>query len=164
MRRTALIDPTGRYRYVLTRRWASGGGIACFVMLNPSTADAARDDPTIRRCIDFARRWGHASLHVVNLYAFRTEHPAALFRANEPVGPDNDRHLWRVTRRADTVICAWGVHGLREDRGAEVAEALQARGIQAQVLGWTQGGAPRHPLFLRTTVRPKPWIPMRAAQ
>ncbi|MEC9374624.1 MAG: DUF1643 domain-containing protein, partial [Planctomycetota bacterium] len=120
MRRTALFDPTGRYRYRLTRRFPDApadGPAACFVMLNPSTADAERDDPTIRRCIGFARGWGCATLDVVNLFAFRATRPADLRAAEDPVGPCNQRHVRAAIRRADMVIFAWGDHGALLQRG-----------------------------------------------
>src|SRR5262249_14212908 len=91
VRRAAVISDCGRYRYSLTRRWGDAAEPrALFVMLNPSTADAEQDDPTIRRCIGFAKAWGMGSLEVVNLYALRATDPAALLSAPDPIGPKND--------------------------------------------------------------------------
>src|SRR5262245_19133112 len=89
----ALISPCGLYRYWLTRTWDNSLRRVCWVMLNPSTADAEQDDPTIRRCVGFARSWGAGGIIVVNLFAFRASDPKALLRAADPVGPDNDGHI-----------------------------------------------------------------------
>src|SRR5688500_11357729 len=103
----AVFDRSGRYRYRLWRRWGDGGAVA-FVMLNPSTADAERDDPTIRRCGGFARAWGFGSMVVVNLFALRSSDPQRLRRARDPVGRENDRHIIDVTGTSDAVVLAWG--------------------------------------------------------
>lgn len=111
IRRQAVFDPAGRYRYSLRRRWDAAGARVAFVLLNPSTADGRRDDPTIRRCIGFAREWGFGGLEVVNLFACRSTHPGGLRSAQDPVGPENDRFLAAAWDRADRVIVAWGNHG-----------------------------------------------------
>jgi hypothetical protein len=124
-------------------------------MLNPSTADAVRDDPTIRRCIGFARRWGYGGVEVVNLFAFRASDPRALRGAPDPVGEKNDRHLASVARRVDAMVVAWGVHGALAARDREVLTLL-SRWARLLALGWTRSGSPRHPLYLRRDVRPRP--------
>ena len=104
----AVISDCERYRYRLTRRW-DDGPTCTFIMLNPSTADARKDDPTIRRCIGFARREGCAALLVINCFAFRATKPADLFAAEDPIGPENDRHIMAASLDADgQVIAAWG--------------------------------------------------------
>jgi hypothetical protein len=158
--RGALLADGGRYRYWLTRRWAPGSP-ATFVMLNPSTADDQADDPTIRRCIGFARRWGYGALHVVNLYALRATHPTALAGAVDPVGPDNDHWLTTAATNArltnTLLIAAWGAHPRTPRR---VAHVLALPGMQRlHALGRTRTGAPRHPLYLPTTANPTPWPP-----
>ena len=115
-------------------------------MLNPSTADAVRDDPTIRRCIGFARAWGYRRLVVTNIFALRATLPSALRGAADPVGPRNDRYILRAARDADRVVCAWGVHGALGNREAEVLALL--RDLALENLGLTQGGYPRHPLYV----------------
>lgn len=146
IRGDALFDPTGAYRYRLVRAWGPGGRVA-FVMLDPNTADAVRDDPTIRRCVGFARRWGFGSLEVVNLFAFCAPDPRTLTRADDPVGPENDRHITGALRRADLVVCAWGATPLARARAVEVVPLFAGR--RARCLGLTKRGAPRHPLYLR---------------
>jgi hypothetical protein len=157
MRRGALFDSTGRYRYRLWRTWDRALPRVAFVMLNPSTADHRIDDPTIRRCIGFARQWGYGSLSVVNLFAYRSALPAALARVADPVGPDNDRHLRAACGRARDVVVAWGVHGRLLDRDRAVIELL-ARGRREPLLclGTTRDGHPRHPLYLPRDIRPQP--------
>jgi hypothetical protein len=140
---SAYVSDCGRYRYTLARRWASGPA-ATFVMLNPSVADATRNDPTISRCIKFARSWGMGAIAVVNLYALISTDPAGLFLEDDPVGPDNDTILRRYALGATgPVIAAWGANA-RQDRVDEV-RALPGMD-QLQCLGTTLAGAPKHPL------------------
>lgn len=146
----ALFSPCRTWRYALTRE-LDGDGRVAFVGLNPSTGDEARDDPTIRRCLGFARDWGFARLDVVNLYALRTTDPRTLWNAGDPVGPENDRILARVLGDADLVVAAWGVHA-RQERLRDVACILGR--LQLHALGVTKAGAPRHPLYVRAGVRP----------
>jgi hypothetical protein len=150
---SALFSSCRRYRYLLTRRWAPGP-TALWIMLNPSTADAQRDDPTIRRCIGFSRRWGFGSMHAVNLFALRSTDPGALLEVRDPVGPDTDRHICAQARSADRVIAAWGAFPLGQARGAELLDRLP---VPIHSLGRTASGAPRHPLYLRATARPRPF-------
>jgi hypothetical protein len=158
LRRAALFDRTLYYRYTLTRAWDPGLPAVAFVMLNPSTADARRDDPTIRRCINLARAWGFGSMCAVNLFAFRATHPADLRAAPDPVGPANDRHLLRVCSAADQTIVAWGVHGSFRRRDAQVLDLI-ARCCRPRCLGLTKAGLPRHPLMIPRAVRPRLFTP-----
>lgn len=136
----------------------------CFVMLNPSTADATEDDPTIRRCRDYARRWGFEHLYVVNLFAFRATDPSELYEAHlrdvDIVGPENDDHIFRVAEESDIVIAAWGVppRGLLW-REAEVRELFQKKySGKVRALGLTKNAHPRHPLYMRKHVKPFPFL------
>jgi len=151
--RRAAFDPTGLYRYTLTRGWDWAAPRIVFIMLNPSTADAARDDPTIRRCMGFARRWGFGVLHVVNLFAFRTSHVRQLRPAADPIGPGNDRSIVRALRCADAVLAAWGRHGRWRGRDEAVLARLAGR-AGVYCLGLTTSGDPRHPLYVRADARP----------
>lgn len=159
----ATFDRTGAYRYTLLRRWARRGGKVTWVMLNPSTADALVLDPTIRRCEGFSRAWGFGELSVVNLFAFRSTDPGALYRHAagfphpEPVGPGNDQAILACCRHADLVVAAWGVHGSHLGRGAAVRALLTDAGVALHVLGLTKGGQPKHPLYQRATLRAVPW-------
>lgn len=151
VRREATISDDGLYRYSLVRRWAQKGGPATFVMLNPSTADALVDDPTIRRCVGFARSWGCAGIVVVNLYALRATRPVHLWEAADPVGPDNDRFLEVAVRRAAAtgapLLGAWGANA-KPGRVEALLELVKREGASLEALGVTKWGQPRHPLYL----------------
>jgi hypothetical protein len=156
---SALLSPCGRYRYELRRTWADGA-VCGWIMCNPSTADAHDDDPTIRRCVRFARRWGYGGIVVRNIYALRATDPAALRRDREPVGPDNDRHLLRAAADPLTV-CAWGNHAA--NRGARLVNVLTAAGARLRCLVHNAHGTPKHPLYLPGYLTPKPLPPCAGA-
>ena len=158
---TAILSPDGLYRYRLERdlgSLAGGRGAVAWIMLNPSTADATADDPTIRRCVGFASTWGFARLIVGNLYAWRSTKPKGLWTAADPVGPDNDHHLEQIARDAELVVCAWGAHG-KSHRVAAARHAIERAGRQPHALAFTAAGQPRHPLYLRGSLKPQPWSP-----
>jgi hypothetical protein len=149
----AYISDDGLYRYSLSRDLGSlgGEGVCTFVMLNPSTADATQDDPTIRRCVRFAREWGYAQLKVVNLYAFRATDPRDLLRVTDPIGPENDHVLSLAFGASDLTVAAWGVHA-QPDRVATIMDGpLHPRFC----LGVTKNGSPRHPLYVPASARPQ---------
>lgn len=153
MEREALFDPSGDYRYLLRRTWDSGGPLIVFVVLNPSTADACRDDPTIRRCIGLARSWGFGRLEVVNLFGFRTPYPRVLKEVPDPVGPENDRHVLDAAARGEAVVAAWGNAGAMLNRGpAMILQITAIARAPLQCLGLTRTGQPRHPLYVANTV------------
>ena len=148
----AEISPCGKYRYTLTRklncplRWVRP---ALFIMLNPSTADAVQNDPTIRRCISFAEREGCTSLTVVNLFALRATKPYVLTQCEDPVGPLNDQRIAEQIEKHwnGIVVAAWGSHSFAKKRAQEIKDKFGP----FLCLGITQGGYPRHPLYLRST-------------
>ena len=144
---TAMFSTCTRYRYLLTRRWAPGGTSVLFLMLNPSTADATLDDPTIRRCLCFARSWGHSSLVVANIFAWRSTDPRALGGSSDPIGPENDSVILAAAREASVTICAWGKRGALHGRAAEVITTLRAHGIDLRALKLNGDGSPVHPLY-----------------
>jgi hypothetical protein len=141
----AEFDASEVYRYRLWREWDAALPRIVFVMLNPSTADAERNDPTIRRCIGYAERWGFGSLEAVNLFAYRSTQPHHLKTAADPVGPENDRYLLEAVARADQVLLAWGNGGMLLNRGERVITLLKGRAT-LYCLGKTQSGHPLHPL------------------
>lgn len=145
---TARFSDCGTYRYELARRWSHGPAVA-WIMLNPSTADASVDDPTIRRCIQFSRGWGMGGLVVVNLFALRSTDPAALKTAAWPVGPENDDAIHDAIVRSRAVVAAWGVHGDLRGRADEVREMVAVLGRPLSCLGTTKDGHPRHPLYVK---------------
>lgn len=138
------------YRYTLWREWIGGDGYAMFIGLNPSTADESTDDPTIRRCIAFAKSWGYAGLCMANLFAFRATDPKAMLKASDPVGPDNDSYLQRLSQGAGVVIAAWGAHGTHNGRDRTVRALI----TNLHYLRLTKDGHPGHPLYLPGDLRP----------
>jgi hypothetical protein len=156
----AVFSPCERYRYVLTRDLNHdkdfcnyNNRIINVCMLNPSTATHEVDDPTIRRCIGFARTLGFGHLIITNIFALRSTDPKALYKTAEPIGEKNDMYLEESARSADQVICAWGTHGRHEDRGAKVMEMLsKIKPIYA--LRLTKDGIPGHPLYLPGKCKP----------
>ncbi len=143
----ALLSPCGLYRYTLTRRWGEGAPML-FVMLNPSTADAAQDDPTIRRCVGFAKREGFGAIEVVNLFAYRATDPKVLAGVGDFVGPDNDTVIRDARGRAGLIVAAWGssVPAALRQRVRHIAMLL---GPGALCFGVTADGSPRHPLYVK---------------
>ena len=152
----AVFSPDRQYRYVLRRTIGLGDGRCLFIMLNPSTADETQNDPTIRRCMGFARDWGYGTLEVCNLFALRSTDPKALYQADDPVGPLNDATIMYTAQRANRIVLAWGVHGGFQDRGDQVRVALDRNGFEAVCLGMTLSGEPKHPLFLPRSTPPMP--------
>jgi hypothetical protein len=153
MTRGARFSRDRRYRYRLWRRWDASRPVVAFCMLNPSTADESSDDPTIRRCIGFARTWGYGGLDVVNLFALRATDPRELRLSRDPIGGLNDAYLIDAAARSAAMVIAWGAHGVFRSRGAAALELLSPRG-RLLALGWTDSGEPRHPLYLRRDVQP----------
>lgn len=152
--RTAEFSPDRRYRYSLTRRWDHGTDHIAprppliIIGLNPSTADESRDDPTIRRCWNFALREGCGALIMLNLFGFRATNPAKLYEADDPVGPDNDSVVHRIVfqERQATIVAAWGAHA---DRVSPTRARYFAEHVpNLRCFGVTMYGAPRHPLYL----------------
>jgi hypothetical protein len=140
-----------QYRYGLWRVWDINKPRVMFIGLNPSTADETADDPTIRRCINFAKLWGYGGLYMTNLFAFRATNPKVMMAWREPVGVDNDEALIRYRDKSALIIAAWGACELAIDRGGVVAQLL---GTDLHCLGRTQSGAPRHPLYVKADTPP----------
>lgn len=160
---SAIIDPTETYRYVLTRVVENpviGESVrvlpVTFLMLNPSTADHVENDPTIRKCLGFASRWGFSELKVVNLFAYRSTDPRALVTAPDPVGSLNNDYIVETVAHAQWVVCAWGRLPKKLcKREEEVKDLLRRERITARCLGRTKEGFPRHPLYLKYEIEPQ---------
>jgi hypothetical protein len=151
---SAAISPCGRYRYSLGRVWDEAKPQACWVMLNPSTADAVQNDPTIRKCIGFSERLGFGGLAVVNLFAFRATRPTDLIGEYELLdgagvtGPQNDVAIANAIL-GRKIILAWGnVPNALKWRADGVLRFFSDRPVYC--LGTNKSGQPRHPLFLRS--------------
>jgi hypothetical protein len=125
-----------------------------FLMLNPSTADEFRNDPTVARCETRARRMGFGAVMIANIFAFRATKPEVLKRARAPEGAANDAVLQAWVEQADMVIAAWGVHGGHRNRCCDIAKALPD---STHHLGLTKHGHPRHPLYVSFSKQPDLW-------
>lgn len=154
----ATFSPCRLYRYQLWRVWDQSRAYLNVIGLNPSTADETRDDPTIRRCIDFAQRWGYGGLYMTNLFAFRATKPKVMKRAEDPIGADNNYWLQQTAARAGLAIAAWGVNGKFMDRDKAVAEMLPDLHCFRLT---TSTGMPEHPLYLPKDIMP---IPLSASR
>lgn len=159
MKKDAKLSRDRKYRYVLTREWNDGPskGIVNFICLNPSTADETEDDPTVRRCIGFAKAWGFEGIAVTNLFALRATDPKALQEEHiNPIGDLNDSFLKMWARKSTITVAAWGTHGALLGRGQQV-KAMMEEFTELRVFGLTQEGHPRHPLYLPKTLVHVPW-------
>lgn len=154
MRSGANFSRCRAFRYALWREWDASGRGLMLIGLNPSTADARNNDPTIRRCIGFARDWGFGRVHVLNLFAYRATYPDDLKAASDPVGPRNDLWLRKVARRCDRVVACWGNDGAFMGRSARVRAML---GDRLEIIRLNGSGEPAHPLYLPATLKPMPW-------
>ncbi len=158
MERNAIISDCGLYRYYLSRRWADGGKVMVFIMLNPSTADADIDDPTIRKCIGFAQRNGCNAIEVVNLFAFRATKPTDMYVEDHPVGPDNYDHIRSTVQNPNAiVVCAWGANGSKTAQARVVTHMVRHWKIKLSCLSKTKHGEPGHPLMLPYTSQLQPF-------
>ncbi|MFN3953770.1 MAG: DUF1643 domain-containing protein [Pararhodobacter sp.] len=154
---SALYSPCESYRYILTRIWAPGGERALFVMLNPSTATEAQNDPTVERCERRARALGFGAFRVCNIFAWRATDPRQMRAQSDPVGPGNDAAIMESAAWADTIICAWGTHGTHLGRGPAVEALLRGGGHRLFHLGLSKHGHPKHPLYIGYHQQPQIW-------
>lgn len=149
----ATISDCGKYRYLLIRKWDESKPDAMFIMLNPSTADGEKDDPTIRRCVGFAKSWGYGGIMVVNLFAFRATNPKDLFSPEDPIGEENLMWIRLASEQSELVICAWG-NGKLVDKLSKGYKPLSVVSKTLMHLGLCNDGTPRHPLYLRGDIFP----------
>lgn len=143
------------YRYTLWRNWGTEPYLM-IIGLNPSTADEIKDDPTLRRCVGFARREGFGALCMTNLFAYRTSDPRELNCIVDIVGRDNDYWLCQMARNAGCIVAAWGTKGVLKGRDREVI-ALIGHGKNLYCFGKTKQGHPKHPLYLSNSVPLERW-------
>ena len=152
----ALMSSCGKYRYQLWRIWDDSLPKVLFIMLNPSTANHEHDDPTIRRCTGFAHGWGCGGLYVGNLFAYRSTDPKRLRKVENPVGDENNKYLLEMTAKTDLIVIAWGSNPPK-------VECNSLKGINADELHYLElakNGHPKHTLYLRKELYPKPMITM----
>jgi hypothetical protein len=151
MQRHAILSEDGKYRYRLSRVWDESKPKILFIMLNPSTADANIDDPTIRRVVNFSKSWGYGGVYVGNLYAFRSTDPKGLRDVSDPIGADNIAHIQSLIQITDRVIYAWGNNRAEPDW-------LKTLVNEPFCIDLSKKGIPKHPLYLKKTLVPKQYI------
>ena len=157
--RQTIFSADRQYRYTLWREWDLFlPGYAMFIGLNPSVADETKDDPTIRRCVAFAKAWGYGALVMTNLFAFRATDPRAMQAQVDPIGAENDHWLRQCAEDAAVIVAAWGTRAAHRGRGLAVARLLLEYPLMC--LDVTVSGHPRHPLYVSGRVVPSRW-PLR---
>ena len=147
----AMFSDDRKYRYALWRAWDKDKPIVMFIMLNPSTANEIRDDPTIRKCIAYTKAWGYGALVVGNLYAFRSRNPRLLGYEKNPMGPHCDSWLYDLSKMSDLRIAAWGNNILSIKRVQQVRNLIP----NLHYLELSKSGNPKHPLYLRKNLKPQ---------
>jgi len=152
LKKDAELSECRSYRFALWRVWDESKPYAMIIGLNPSTADEKEDDPTIRRCINFAKSWGYGGLCMANLFAFRATVPNDMFNASDPIGPGNDECLSKLAKYAGVVIAAWGNDGAYLGRSSEVIKLIP----NLHYLKMNKSGEPAHPLYLDSSMKPIP--------
>jgi len=154
----AVISACEKYRYLLGRQVSDNDRVCLFIMLNPSTADAENNDPTVTRCINYAKSWGYGRMVVANIFAYRATNPKELKKVDDPIGPSNGLYLEAILKEVKEtngiVVCAWGVNGNMMGRGQRVLEFLYKSNVTAHCLKMAQSGLPSHPLYLKKSLKP----------
>ena len=150
----AKLSDCRKYRYALWRTWDDSKPYVMIVGLNPSTADETKDDPTLTRCIKFAKYWGYGGLCMANLFAFRATEPSDMMASSDPVGLENDSWLSKLSKDAGIVVAAWGNDGSHLGRSS----AIKAMLPNLHYIKMNKSGEPAHPLYLRSSLVPTPMI------
>ncbi len=153
MDKSAIISECQKFRYVLRRIWSDAPQV-CFIMLNPSTANSFEDDPTIRRCISFAKSWGYGGIRVLNLFAYRATNPKELLAAEDPIGERNEMYLKIYTDGCEKIICAWGNYGIVKKLFEKYPSYMPFIAKELHCLGRNAKGDPKHPLYLKGDLIP----------
>lgn len=152
MKADANLSECRKYRYALWRAWDETKPYAMIIGLNPSTADEVKDDPTIIRCINFAKSWGYGGVCMANLFAYRATEPSDMKASNDPVGTENDAWLIKLAKEAGIVVAAWGNDGIYLKRSHAVQNILSS----LHCIKMNKSGEPAHPLYLNADLRPFP--------
>ena len=153
MKKDAILSEDRKYRYILSRIWDETKPTVLFIGLNPSTADENTDDPTIRRCINFAKSWGYGGIFMANLFAFRSTNPQGLYAEQDPVGSANDFYIKEYSDKSKLTIACWGNHGNFINRSEEVCKLVNS----LYCLDINKSGKPKHPLYVKPNATRKPY-------
>ncbi len=156
---SAIFSPCMKYRYILTRRFDPDNSTVCnFIMLNPSTATAEKNDPTVARCCKYAKRWGYGALIVTNIFAYRATDPKDMKAQNDPFGQDNAYWLRMAAEISDFRVCAWGTNGTYRKQNKAVLWLMKRNPSQGlYCLEITKHGHPKHPLYCKCDLKPIPY-------
>ena len=157
----ALFSSNRTYRFALWRMELPLAPPVAFVMLNPSTADESKDDPTIRRCIRYAATWGHGGIVVLNIFGLRSTDPRNLSKHSDPVGEGNRAAFKEYLPQCSTVVCAWGNHGKLGHQGENALSWIRDAGKEPYALRVSKMGEPCHPLYLPANLKPRPLAELR---
>jgi len=152
----ATFSDCRKWRYDLWRIWDPSLQRVAFIGLNPSTADETKNDPTVKRCINYAKKWGYGGMHMLNIFGYRATDPKDMKAFSEPIGPDNSSAICTIARECELVICCWGTHGGYLGRGREVLYMLN-NFMDVHCLAVTKDGYPNHPLYLKSELNPIPY-------
>ena len=155
----AIFSDCRKFRYALWRMWDGDKPLVMIIGLNPSTADEKVNDPTITRCISFARSWGYGGVCVTNLFGFRATSPTQLKVHHDPIGKDNDAWVHEMAKGAAIKVAAWGNLGKFLNRSVEIFSSLD----QLHCIKMNKSGEPAHPLYLKAELKPVPMIPCQHA-
>lgn len=154
MIKDAIFSDCRKYRYTLRRIWDESKPYAMFICLNPSTADETKNDPTVRRCINYSRDWGYGGFVMMNLFAFRATDPKIMKACPKPIGPDNTYWIEKMAEKAGIIVAAWGVHGAFQARHTAML-TLPILKDKIHYLELTNSKQPKHPLYLKKNLKPK---------
>ncbi|HHL42618.1 MAG TPA: DUF1643 domain-containing protein [Hellea balneolensis] len=149
-KRDAIFSPCRTWRYRLAQIWDESKAPLFWLMLNPSTADELKNDPTVERCERRARMWGYGGSVVYNIFAYRATDPTDMRASPDPVGPDNDKWIAELARQSRDVdvVAGWGEHGAHLERGRNVLEIFKAEQGRLNALKINASGHPAHPLYI----------------
>lgn len=155
MIKEAIISQCEKYRHWLYRSWDESKEVCCFIMLNPSTADANFDDPTIRRCISFSKSWGYGALVVVNLFDYRSTDPKNLKSCDNPLSDMADHFIKQALDNLHLIVPAWGNHGSFLGRSDKIKELIESYDTPEKILclGFNKSGEPKHPLYVKSDTK-----------
>ncbi len=150
MDKEAVLSTDKKYRYILKRIWDDKLQKVAIIGLNPSTADAKNDDPTIKRCIEFVKSWGYGGFYMLNLFAFRATNPKEIYKVNNPVGEENEKHILEIISKVEKVICAWGNEGEHLNQSKKILSLIET----PFCLKINLSGEPSHPFYLKSNLKP----------
>ena len=156
MQKGAILSSCKKHRLQLWREWDSNLPKVLFIMLNPSTADHKQDDPTLRRCIDYAKQWGYGGLYIGNLYSLRAADPKTLVKVSKFNHRDNYKHIVSIAQQCQLVVCAWGNYPIIKKLGTPL-NILKQLNQKLHCIDLSKTGTPKHPLYLKKSLTPIPF-------